>query len=201
MRYMLFAILLLVAPRAAVALMWDFDDGITWGWTAWESLSYTNVRGSLEPLQSEVVDGVWRIAPVPGRRPTIELRSPLIGKDSSLFDCLTLRLRLIHHSPTEGVFAMDWSNAEKRDLSVRGFVAGRDDQSYPIEWEEITLDLRILVARLGPVASGRLRRGGTPFLARLEGVHSARGHRQRPQRPLPSEPIIPTPSIRPQPSP
>ena len=32
----------------------------------------------------------------------------------------------------------------KEDLSVRGFVAGRDDQSYPIEWEEITLDLRIL---------------------------------------------------------
>ena len=145
MRYVLFAILLLVAPRGVVALTWDFDDGITWGWTAWENL-YTNVRDSLEPLQSEVVDGVWRIAPVPGRRPTVQLRSPLIGKDSALFDGLTLRLRLIHHSPTEGLFEMDWSNAKKRDLSVRGFVAGRDDQSYPIEWEEITLDLRTLVA-------------------------------------------------------
>ena len=30
--------------------------------------------------------------------------------------------------------------------------------------------------------SRRHRRGGTRFLARLEGVHSARGHRQRPQR-------------------
>ena len=96
MRCMLFAILLLVAPRGVVALTWDFDDGITWGWTAWEN-SYTNVRGSLKPLQSEVVDGVWRIAPVPGRRPTVQLRSPLIGKDSALFDGLTLRLRLIHH--------------------------------------------------------------------------------------------------------
>ena len=37
MRYMLFAILLLVAPRGAVALTWDFDDGSTWGWTARES--------------------------------------------------------------------------------------------------------------------------------------------------------------------
>ena len=146
MRYVLFAILLLVAPRGVIALTWDFDDDITWGWTAWESLSYTNVRGSLEPLQSEVVDGVWRIAPVPGRRPTIELRSPLIGKDSALFDCLTLRLRLIHHSPTEGVFAMHWSNAEKKGVTGAGFAAGRDDQSYPIEWEEITLDLRTLVA-------------------------------------------------------
>ena len=141
MRYVLFAILLLVAPRGVVALTWDFDDGITWGWTAWEN-SYTNVRGSLEPLQSEVVDGVWRIAPVPGRRPTVQLRSPLIGKDSALFDGLTLRLRLIHHSPTEGPFEIRWSNAKKRGLS-RGFVAGRD-LSYPIEWEEITLDLRIL---------------------------------------------------------
>ena len=52
MRCMLFAILLLVAPRGVVALTWDFDDGITWGWTAWEN-GYTNVRGSLEPLQSE----------------------------------------------------------------------------------------------------------------------------------------------------
>ena len=143
MSYVLFAILLLVAPRGVVALTWDFDDGITWGWTAWESL-YTNVRGSLEPLQSEVVDGVWRIAPVPGRRPTVQLRSPLIGKDSALFDRLTLRLRLIHHSPTKGPFVMDWSNAEKRGVAGAEFVAGRE-QSYPIEWEEITLDLRALV--------------------------------------------------------
>ena len=147
MRYMLSAILLLVAPRAVVALTWDFDDGITWGWTAWENL-YTNVRGSLEPLQSEVVDGVWRIAPVPGRRPTVQLRSPLIGKDSALFDCLTLRLRLIHHSPTEGPFEMEWFNAKKRGVTGAGFIAGRD-LSYPIEWEEITLNLRILTADPG----------------------------------------------------
>ena len=101
MRYMLFAMLLLVAPRGAVALTWDFDDGSTWGWTARESYHSNVTFINRDPLQSEVVDGVWRIAPVPGRRPTILLHSPLIGEDSALFDRLTLRLRLIHHSPTE----------------------------------------------------------------------------------------------------
>ena len=147
MRYTLLAVLSLVAPHGVVALTWDFDEGITWGWTARESGGYSNRLGSSDPLQSEVVDGVWRIAPVPGRRPTVQLRSPLIGKDSALFDYLTLRLRLIHHSPTEGPFEMRWSNAKKRDRSVREFVAGRD-LSYPIEWEEITLNLRTSAADL-----------------------------------------------------
>ena len=123
MRYMLFAILLLVAPRGVVALTWDFDEGITWGWTAWES-NYSNVRGSRDPLQSEVVDGVWRIAPVPGRRPTIELRSPLIGKDSALFDCLTLRLRLIHHSPTEGAIRDGLVQCQEKRRHWKGICCG-----------------------------------------------------------------------------
>ena len=152
MRYTLLAILLLVAPRGAFALTWDFDDGSTWGWTARES-HYTNKSGSRDPLQTEIVDGVWRIAPVPGRRPTIELRSPLIGKDSALFDRLTLRLRLIHHSPTEGPFSMRWSNAERRRHPEGGvgFVGtGTNRQSYPIEWEDITVDLRALAADPDP---------------------------------------------------
>ena len=144
MRCFLFAVLLFVAPRGAAALTWDFDDGSTWGWAAWESF-YTNVAGSRELLDSEIVNGVWRIAPVPGRRPTIELRSPLIGKDSALFDRLTLRLRLIHHSPTEELFSLSWSNAVSRfaDFGTRGFGTGRR-QLYPIEWEDITIDLRAL---------------------------------------------------------
>ena len=87
MRYTLLAILLLVAPRGAVALTWDFADGSTWGWAAWEG-DFSNRRGHREPLKSEIVDGVWRIAPVSGFgiRPTVQLRSPLIGKDSALFD-------------------------------------------------------------------------------------------------------------------
>ena len=144
MRYMLFAILLLAAPHGAFALTWDFADGSTWGWTAWEG-DYSR-RGNKEPLKSEIVDGVWRIAPVSGLgiRPAVQLRSPLIGKDSALFDRLTLRLRIIHHSPTEGQqFSMRWSNAVSR-LPDSGRNGLGHTQSYPIEWEEITIDLRAL---------------------------------------------------------
>ena len=136
MHYALFVILLLVAPRGAVALTWDFADGTTHSWTARQSSTFSS-----EPLRSEVIDGVWRIAPVPGHRPTVSLRSPLIGQDSALFDRLTLRLRLIHHSPTKhGELRLGWSNAEDSNQWTSHL------QSYPIEWEEITLDLRALAA-------------------------------------------------------
>ena len=150
MRRVLLAILLVAAPGGAFALTWDFDDGSTYGWSARESSSYSNKLGSNDPLQTEIVDGVWRIAPVPGRRPTVQLRAPLIGQDSALFDRLTLRLRLIHHSPTEGPLKMSWSNAEQRrrpiDPKERPSVTGRGLQPYPIDWEEITLDPRALAA-------------------------------------------------------
>ena len=139
MRYALFAILSLAAPLGVFALTWDFADGTTHGWIARQSSTFSS-----EPLSSEVVDGVWRIAPVPGRRPTVSLRSPLIGKDSALFDRLTLRLRLIHHSPTEnGELQLGWSNAENRNQWTSHI------QPYPIEWEEITIDLRALAADPG----------------------------------------------------
>ena len=86
---------------------------------------------------------------MPGRRPTVQLRSPWIGKDSALFDRLTLRLRLIHHSPTEAAFLLSWSNAANRRLSpsdTKGVFATGRPQSYPIEWEDITIDLRALAA-------------------------------------------------------
>ena len=86
MRYALFAILLLAAPRAVVALTWDFDDGSTYGWTARATTLYINVEGINAPLHSEVVDGVWRMALVPAQRPMVQLISPVIGEDSALFD-------------------------------------------------------------------------------------------------------------------
>ena len=144
MRYTLFAILLLAAPHRAFALTWDFADGSPYGWTAWEG-DHSNIRVDREPLKSEIVDGVWRIAPVPGRRPTVQLRSPLIGKDSALFDRLTLRLRLIHHSPTEGPFSLEWTNG-RPDSGENGVSATGRQQAYPLEWEDITVDLRALVA-------------------------------------------------------
>ena len=143
MRCFLLAILLLIVPRGAFALTWDFDDGSTHGWTARESATHTN--GSNDPLHSEIVNGVWRIAPTPNRRPTVQLRAPLIGQDSALFDRLTLRLRLIHHSPTEAPFSMYWFNAERRRLLKGRYSTWRYFQPYPIEWEDLTVDLRALV--------------------------------------------------------
>ncbi|MCE2447399.1 MAG: VCBS repeat-containing protein [Candidatus Latescibacteria bacterium] len=144
---MLFVILLLVAPCGAFALTWDFADGSTYGWTARATTIYANVEGTNAPLHSEVADGVWRIALVPDQS-KVQLISPVIGEDSALFDRLTLRLRLIHHSPIEGFLWMNWSNVKynrRTDYSVnRARFRVERRQSYPIEWEDITVDLRAL---------------------------------------------------------
>ena len=150
MRCVFFAIGLLATPLGTFALTWDFDDGTTWGWTARESALSTD-RGSVSTVYSEVTDGVWRIAPVPGaQRPAIQLRSPWVGEESALFDRVTLRLRIIHHRPTEGGLQMWWFNTEyKRSIDAgirprsRPFTAGRP-QLYPTDWENITIDLRAL---------------------------------------------------------
>ncbi len=153
MHYALFALLLLVAPRGAAALTWEFDDGSTWGWAARPTVPPMNREGTNAPLHSEVVDGVWRLALVPGQYPMVQLISPVIGEDSALFDRLTLRMRFIHHSPIEGHLWMHWSNVKynrRTDFSVNA-ARFREErrQLYPIEWEEITVDLRAL-AEAGP---------------------------------------------------
>ena len=124
MRYLLLAFGLLAAPLGVFALTWDFTEDTTWGWAAQESWAASK-GGTLTAttVRSEVADGVWRIAPAPSSwLPSIQLLSPFIGEDSALFDHVTLRLRLIHHSPTEGGSgcggsiasanaAMKWENA------------------------------------------------------------------------------------------
>ena len=156
MRYVLIAIGLLSAPLGAFALTWDFDEGTTWGWTAHESELGNWSSFAPTTVYSEVEAGVWRIAPVPnGQIPAIRLLSPLIGEDSALFDRLTLRLRIIHDRPTGGNLLMYWSNGESRrrkqeagQFSSRsGFYTG-GYQYYPIEWENITIDIRALEAGL-----------------------------------------------------
>ena len=150
MRGLLVAIGLVVAPLKVLALTWDFDAGTTWGWAAQES-AFGSDHGTTT-VYSEVADGVWRIAPVPhGKRPAIRLLSPLIGEDSDLFDWVTLRLRIIHDLPTEGVLEMSWSNVEYRrrkkeepDVGL-GFFVSRP-QVYSTEWEDITIDIRALEA-------------------------------------------------------
>ena len=157
MRYLLIAIGLLSAPLGAFALTWDFDEGTTWGWTAQESILGNDGGVSPTTVYSEVEEGVWRIAPVPvAQEPAISLLSPLIGEDSALFDRVTLRLRIIHDRPTGGVLRMEWSNVESRrrkqeagqiGMSRSGFYTG-GYQYYPIEWENITIDIRGLEAGL-----------------------------------------------------
>ena len=120
MRCFLFAVLSLAAPLGAFALTWDFADGSTYGWTARATTIYANAEGTNAPLHSEIVDGVWRMALVPDPS-KVQLISPVIGEDSALFDRLTLRLRLIHHSPIEGFLWMNWSNVKynrRTDFSV-----------------------------------------------------------------------------------
>ena len=155
MRCLLITIGMLSAPLGAFAITWDFDQDTTWGWTAQESFLGDDNRNSTT-VYSEVEDGVWRIAPVPGgQRPAIVLRSPPIGEDSALFDYITVRLRIIHDRPTGGNLLMNWLNAEYRrlreelgstSLDYQGkFGIGRY-QIYPTEWENITVDLRALEA-------------------------------------------------------
>ena len=158
MHYLILATLLAI-PHGTFALTWDFDEDTTWGWAAHES--WLGRLGGVTPttVYSEVEEGVWRIAPVPdGQRPAIRLLSPLIGEDSDLFDWLTLRLRIIHDRPTGGNLRMNWSNGESRRLTqeikhgiypiphtIEGFSTGRY-QYYPIEWENVTIDIRALEA-------------------------------------------------------
>ena len=147
MRCFLFAVLSLVSPLGAFALTWDFADGSTYGWTARATTIYANAEGTNAPLHSEIVEGVWRMALVPDPS-KVQLISPVIGEDSALFDRLTLRLRLIHHSPIEGFLWMNWSNVKynrRTDYSVnRARFRTERRQSYPTEWEDITVDLRDL---------------------------------------------------------
>ena len=158
MRCLLITIGLLAAPLGALAITWDFDEDTTWGWTAQESV--LGNLGGVTPttVYSEVEAGIWRIAPVPsGQQPAIRLLSPLIGEDSALFDRVTLRLRIIHDRPTGGNLLMNWSNVESRrrhQETGQGVLPSRSGfytiqyQYYPIEWENITIDIRALEAGL-----------------------------------------------------
>ena len=155
MRYLLFAIGFLAAPLGAFALTWDFDEGTTWGWTAQESYYSSGTTANATTVNREVEDGVWRIAPVPdSQESAVQLLSPPIGEDSALFDYVTLRLRIIHHTPTNGALKMQWFNAEFRRLDVSRqlglwsrFNTGRY-QIYPTQWQDITIDIRALEAAI-----------------------------------------------------
>ena len=148
MRGMFLAILLLATPLGVFALTWDFAEDTTWGWAAQESIGATiGGRFKATTVRSEVADGVWRIAPAPGSRyPSIQLLSPFIGEDSALFDRVTLRLRLIYHSPTEGSIQMRWFNSEHKRRYGKEIIVGPSFiEGFPFvfttDWQEITIAL------------------------------------------------------------
>ena len=138
-------------PGLAEAIIWEFDDGTTQGWFAKEA----NIGGGtyeFNVFPGVVEDGVWRIEVDPSvtkgfySRPSVELISPTIGHDSSLFDQIWVRFRTVHHSPTIGSFWLTWTNehnlmplaGDQDDLPERLFsLPGQRDFVYTTEWQEV----------------------------------------------------------------
>ena len=108
----------------AEALMWDFDDGTTQGWAAKES-GAAGGPAEFNLFPGQVADGVWTIDMSPsvaGEKyptPSVQLVSPTIGYDSSLFDRVRVRLRTVHHRPTVGSFWLAWTNEHNRTAPGR----------------------------------------------------------------------------------
>ena len=148
MRGLFLALWLLAAPLGVFALTWDFDEDTTWGWAAQESIG-ASIGGiaTATTVRSEVADGVWRIASARGSRvPAIQLLSPFIGEDSALFDRVTLRLRLIYHSPTQGAIEMRWFNSERKRIygKERPVPLSFVEYLLPVfttDWQELTITL------------------------------------------------------------
>ena len=137
---------------SAEAIIWEFDDGTTQGWVAKEALTLGGPR-EFNLFPGVVEDGVWKIdvsSSVTGdwSRPNVELISPTIGHDSSLFDQIWVRFRTVHHSPTVGSFWLVWTNEhnfispgedpDNRSKS-RFELSGQTDFVYTTEWQEIEL--------------------------------------------------------------
>ena len=126
-----------------------------------------------------VEDGVWKIDVSPSvtedrSRPNVELISPTIGHDSSLFDQIWVRFRTVHHSPTVGSFSLTWTNehnlmppvGDQDDLPERLFrLSGQRDFVYTTEWQEVGVFLRR--PRRGRVG-GSIKGYSAEFCPRLE---------------------------------
>ena len=147
------------------AITWDFDDGTTQGWVAKES-GAAGGPAEFNLFPGQVKDGVWTIDMSPsvaGKKyptPSVQLVSPTIGYDSSLFDRVRVRLRTVHHRPTVGSFWLAWTNEHNRTAPgqdpVRGpsnrfSLIGQAGFVYTTEWQEVELRL--------PVSDGEVARG------------------------------------------
>ncbi|MFA6108955.1 MAG: FG-GAP-like repeat-containing protein [Candidatus Latescibacterota bacterium] len=152
LRLAVVVLLFVVAP--AQAITWSFDqEGDSQGWRARESVGAA--AGSRTMLRTEARDGIWRVTPAPfeaGSRPSLELVSPPIHRDSALFDRLTVRLRVVHTQPLTGVFAVTWTNEHNQstpggtgpDPLAGGqarqplYSLGRAE-TFTTQWQELTI--------------------------------------------------------------
>ena len=150
--------------RFAEAVTWDFDDGTTQGWAAKES-GAAGGPAEFNLFPGQVADGVWTIDMSPsvvGKKyptPSVQLISPTIGYDSSLFDRVRVRLRTVHHRPTVGSFWLAWTNEHNRtapgrdpaDLfSNRFSLHGQVGFVYTTEWQEVELTLPVSDGEVAP---------------------------------------------------
>ena len=139
----------------AEAIKWDFDDGTTQGWTAKEADIWGGPR-ELHLFPGVVEDGMWRLDVVPSvtkgfhSQPSVELISSTIGYDSALFDQVRIRFRTVHHRPTNGTFALAWTNEHNSVFSgwdpedpPSGTRFGTLPQLivYTTEWQEAVISL------------------------------------------------------------
>ena len=139
----------------AEAIKWDFDDGTTQGWSAKEADIWGGPR-ELHQFPGVVEDGVWRIevdsSVTKGHysEPTVEVISSRIGYDSSLFDHVRLRFRTVYDRPTNGTFALAWTNEHnsmfsgwdpEEPLSGTRFGILPQPIVYTTEWQEVVLSV------------------------------------------------------------
>ena len=135
----------------AEAIIWEFDDGTTQGWAAKEASILGGGPRGFNQFPGVVEDGVWKIDVSPSITedwpiPNVELISPTIGHDSSLFDQIWVRFRTVHHSPTVGSFWLTWTNEHNLMSPVWGQddpperlfrLSGQRDFVYTTEWQEV----------------------------------------------------------------
>ena len=139
----------------AEAIKWDFNEGTTQGWAAKEADIWGGLR-ELHLFPGVVEDGVWRIEVDPSvtkghySEPTVEVISSRIGYDSSLFDHVRLRFRTAHDRPTNGTFALAWTNEHnsmfsgwdpEEPLSGTRFGILPQPIVYTTEWQEVVLSV------------------------------------------------------------
>ncbi|MFA6111679.1 MAG: hypothetical protein WDA75_23200, partial [Candidatus Latescibacterota bacterium] len=145
-------ILSLFCCTTAHAITWDFnEDGNAQGWYAREG-PYSLSGSDLQPLAYEVSDGLLRVRPRPyasGIYPSIRMVSPILGYESSLFDRVEARVRLVAPRPVIGRVLLNWTNPQNRTWPGLDPVAKQGENrflwvsaptvTFTTEWQTVKL--------------------------------------------------------------